>query len=77
MAVAQLKTRRHGPEVLAKEDGPCKGCDKRIEAGEHYVCVVEGVGAMHALCARGYCQVLEEHAEDPDETGSSAGEGDE
>lgn len=61
--MAELKTRRRGPEILAKEDGPCKGCDKRIEAGEHYICVVEKVGTMHSHCATNYCRVLEEHLE--------------
>ena len=67
MTVAELTTRTRGPEVLAKVDGPCKGCDKPIVAGEDYVSVVDKVGTMHALCAINYCRVLEEHAEDGDE----------
>lgn len=67
MTVAQLRTRKRGPEFLAKRDGPCKGCPEPIRGREDYACVVDGVGTMHALCAINYCRVLEEHAEDGDE----------
>lgn len=70
MTMAQLKPRSRGPEVLAKLDSPCKGCDRPIVGGEDYICIVEGLGTMHALCAANYCQILEEHVEE--ETGSSA-----
>jgi hypothetical protein len=67
VTVAQLKTRRRGPEVLAEANGPCKGCDKRIVADEDYISIVDGVGTMHALCAKNYCEILKEYAEEGDE----------
>jgi hypothetical protein len=70
VTVAELTKRTRGPEFLAKRDGPCKGCPQPIRAREDYICVVDHVGPMHALCAVNYCQILEEHLED--ETGSSA-----
>lgn len=63
-ALADLKTRARGPEFLAKLDGPCKGCPEPIVKGEHYICIVDGVGPMHGTCAADYCRVLEEHLED-------------
>lgn len=62
--MAELTTRRCGPEFLAKRDGPCKGCGKTIRGGEDYARVVDRVGTMHALCAKNYCAILEEHAEE-------------
>lgn len=64
--VAELKPRSHGPEVLAKRSGRCKGCPEPIVAGEDYISIVDGVGVMHALCATSYCRVLEEHCEPDD-----------
>jgi hypothetical protein len=67
MTVAQLIRPTRGPEFLAKRDGPCKGCDTPIIAGEDYLCVVDHVGVMHAQCAANYCRILEEHAEEGEE----------
>lgn len=67
MTMATLKTRRRGPEVLAKENSKCKGCGKDIVAQHHYISVVDRVGAMHAFCAKNYCEILAEHAEEGDE----------
>jgi hypothetical protein len=75
VTVAQLTRHTHGPEVLAKRSGACKLCPQPIVAGEDYIAVVDGVGTMHALCAKAYCRTLDEHLPDEDlETGSSAGE---
>jgi hypothetical protein len=67
MAVAELRTKTRGPEVLAKHDGPCKRCPDPIRRGQDYICVVDGVGVMHAICAADYCRILEEHAEGGEE----------
>ena len=72
--MAQLTRHTHGPEVLAKRSGTCK-CGRQICRGEDYIAVVDGVGAMHALCAKAYCRVLDEHLPDDNDAGAeSAGE---
>ncbi len=65
--MAELTRPTLGPEILAKSDGPCKGCPRPIKAGESYIVVVDKVGTMHAQCAYGYRRVLEEHAEEGEE----------
>lgn len=67
MTVAEL-VRTHGPEVLAKRDGFCKGCTDPVTAREDYIAKVDGIGWMHAFCAASYCRIFEEHQEDNDGT---------
>lgn len=68
-------------EVLAKRSGDCPMCPKPIVKDEDYVAKVNGSdkGWMHATCAHSYIrhrEELEKLNRQLDETGSSAGGGD-
>lgn len=63
-AVATLTRKEKGIEFRAKHVDRCVGpCSheegKAILVGD-YVCTVEGHGLMHALCAKGYCALINE-----------------
>jgi hypothetical protein len=63
VTVTELTRKTMGREVLAKRDGTCRSCSRPIEAGDDYVAKVDGVGWMHALCAKAYCDVINEEAD--------------
>lgn len=54
------------PETLAKRSARCKLCADLIRADEHYIAKLPRLGWVHARCAKGYRQVIAEHAEESD-----------
>lgn len=63
--MAELTPKTAGPEFIAHFDGECRRCGRPVEAGEDYVVKVHGVtGIFHPLCAREYCEVVNEHVID-------------
>jgi hypothetical protein len=69
VSVAVFTRKTMGPEVIADRDGschgPCKEPDGRaIRRGVHYIVKVDGVrGVFHALCAKSYCEVINEEVD--------------